>query len=606
MQLKQNNTILRKLFLATFFAALVGVSSVFAYYGLPPPVQLQPTQPPQLPFSANRLSPSSSSSFPRSYSPQLYGPPTRVQQPEESFSFLKSLPTKFLPFSQVDSKPEYPTDDLPVDLDLADFADRNPLPKEHCFFPVKGRKDIVEYKPDEGGIFNFPTGFCKLSDEKCFRGDRNYRFPKMKKTDPPVYSSQQESQYLDLPVIPYKYVDEIDFSKCVPSWTGYFEAYHKDPREATTTYYSNNPGEAANNLAYLYTPPKRDYSKQSCYHPINYSVLMDNTLDDHHIIYNNIFCDAEKCQLTESQYCENKSGKCYRNGYQLKTEDGKSVTTFEYYPYINWNFCTNKDGSLIPEDGGPQYEERFKAGCSYRVTWKNFSELANSENPKPGTNVDSLIKCDENRCFSPWLDFDMKRKEYWLKAANDKTLYSKTPFFGEVPNLDWQCRDAEKTPGYKQFLCSPVSGWDGAAPDCRLCYEKKKFVYHDCRITYDEFGQRTDIPESIRGYNMYDEAERTKKIISSMRDNSEIPWETAGWFKGFLGNTFQLNDEIQRHRLAFILWQFNELAAPNEEDVAKLKTGVAPFVLEGMKKPIYDFVEGSLKEMRFPRAVRGL
>lgn len=312
------------------------------------------------------------------------------------------------------------------------------------------------------GIFNFPTGKCELHTEKCYRGVKFGYLPGMKKSDPPLQLAGEETSYFGNAVIPYRYVDDIDFGKCMPSWKGTLEV-----NDYQNTY----------NLVRLYEPPKRDYTKQSCYHPfIGYPGKR-------------IFCDAEKCQLTENQYCENKNnGQCYLNGYPLKNKRGKAVTTF--LSTVNWDWCLDEKGAIIPDDGGPPYEERFKPSCSYNI------EAANYHEKRYINDTNFLIHCDENRCWHNELDFDMKKKEYLIPIGRDKKIYSKTPQLQEFKTINWQCLDPTKVRDYnKKFLCTIISS-DQKNPDCRLCYENKKFVYKGCRVPYDALGRRTDIPES--------------------------------------------------------------------------------------------------------------
>lgn len=409
-----------------FLCLLLGIPFMLAYSQYLPP-------PPPPPQSAIRYAPQKSTNS--------------IPPPPGGWSRTTPQKTFSPPTPPLDPKLK----NFPLDLDLLDFAEWNPFQTQHCFFSVKGRKDVIEFIPNQqGGIFMFPTGTCHLEDQKCYIGERQGRLPGMKKTDPPIYAGGLgESSYNGFPVIPYKYADDINFSKCVPSWTGYFEA--------------------DDYKVYLYKPPKRDYTKQNCYHPRR-GLTMDKKSSE------SVFCDKEKCQLTENQYCENKTGQCYLNGYPLKNQKGQSVTTDENYLGIIWDFCADKNGTLIPDDGGQPYEERFKPGCSYRIEAPNYHEK------QYAGNIDFLIKCDENRCYGGGLEFDMKRKEYVSHYVDEETRYSKTPPFTEFLTINWQCLDATKVRDYnKKLLCTLISS-DQKNPDCRLCYENKKFIYKGCRV----------------------------------------------------------------------------------------------------------------------------
>lgn len=429
------------IFSTIFLGAVLSISFAFAQY-LPPPSY----GPPPPPSSAIRYAP------PQQSTTSIPPPPGGWTQSQYNSNYPDSPPTP---------PPDPKLKDFNLDLDLNDFAARNQFPTEHCFFKVKDRKDVVEFIPNQiGGMFNFPTGTCNLEEEKCYISKRNKRLPRMKKNNPPIYGGLTESKSRGFAVIPYKYVDDIDFSKCVASWTGYFEV---------DDYKIN-----------LYKPPKRDYSKQSCYHPRRGFTTDPKSSEP-------VFCDKEKCQLTENQYCENKTGQCYLNEYPLKTKKGKSVTTDENYFGINWNFCTDENGTLIPDDGGIPYEERFQPGCSYRITAPNYHEK------QYAGNIDFLIKCDENRCSFPGLDFDMKKKQYY-RTDGDKMVYTNTPTIDEILTIDWTCLDANRVSDFnKKLLCRLISS-DEKNPDCNLCYENKKFVYKRCAYPFDELGRRADIP----------------------------------------------------------------------------------------------------------------
>ncbi|MBI4994691.1 hypothetical protein HZC21_03540 [Candidatus Peregrinibacteria bacterium] len=467
-----------------------------------------------------------------------------------SFSFAQYFPPPPLPN-------EY--EKLPIDLDLSAFANKNPFPNEHCFFPVKGRKDIVEYKPaSEGGTFFFPTGTCTVSFNQCSMGRRKTALPKTKFFPPePLYENLKESSYRGFPVIPYEFADDIDFSKCMPSNTGYLKADNININ--------------------FYEPPKRDYSKQSCYHPLHASFDKPS-----------VFCDSEKCQLTETEYCENrKGGLCYKNGYPLKTKSGKAVTTFPYYS-INSEFCTDSEGRLIPEDNGIPYEERFQPGCSYRIEAPNYHEK------QYAGQIDFLIKCDENRCYNSGLNFDMKKKEYFVSLIRDKIIYTKTPPMPEFLSIDWTCRDANKVSDYnKKLLCTPPEEGLGTK-ECRLCYENKNFVYRDCQFPLDALGRRTDIPENERGYNIYEEAQNLIPIITALKENGEISWEMESWFTAFerrISIDGYMIDEPERRHMAFIISGVRAKTDLREKDVKQLRKLLSSYLTPEMKKGIRETCE---------------
>lgn len=430
-------------FLLIWIWASLSISLALGYFNsyIPPaPPSRSPTLPPP-PKSAIRYAPQKSTIFPPPPG-GWYGASQKPSGPP----FQSSPPTP-----PIDPNIK----DFPIDLDLTEFSERNPYPKEHCFFPVKGRKDIVEYFPigseedseEFYGVWNFPTGTCNLEANQCSYGKRvkvrNLFNNKIQK--PPVifiYDKLIQSHYGRFPVIPYTDVENIDFTQCMPTWNGYMEI---DDLKV-----------------YEYESPKRDYSKQSCYHPFHADYM------------GSVFCDSKKCQLTENQYCTEKNGQCYLNDYPLKTRGGKSVTTMENFVFLNWDFCTDSSGALIPKDGGPPYEERFKAGCSYRIEAPNFHEK------QYAGKIDFLIKCDENRCMGGGLEFDMKRKEYVSHYINEETRYSKTPPLEEFYTINWTCLDATKVRDYNKKLLCTYAITSEKAPDCQLCYENKKFVYKNC------------------------------------------------------------------------------------------------------------------------------
>lgn len=536
------------IFSAIFLGAVLSISFAFAEY-IPPPPSGHSYIPPPLPSAPIYAPPPISNNL----NPASYPPPTGYNQTPEDFRppVPPTLPV-----------PDY-LKDFNLDLDLNDFAERNQFPTENCFFPVKGRKkDFVEFIPDNmGGTFNFPTGTCYLEDQKCYISERKGRLPRMRKTDPPIYAGiLNDSKYNNFPVIPYKYTDDIDFSKCMPTWTGYLE---------------EKLGEIS-----LYEPPKRDYSNQSCYHPLRAFTV--NPAEQ-----KSVFCNEEKCQFTESQYCDNKTGQCYKNGYPLKTKKGQPVITYKNYWAVNWDFCTDKNGTLIPEDGGIPFEERFQPGCSYRITAPNYHEK------QYAGNIDFLIKCDENRCSFPGLDFDIKKKAYY-RMIDDKMVYTNTPELGEFLTIDWTCLDANRVSDFnKKLLCRLISS-DEKNPDCNLCYENKKFKYKGCGVPYDELGRRADIPEYLRDYILSKEVQLISPIISDLENNGEITWQTAGWFSGLITamDIFKNQiDEPNRHRLAFIMSKFSNSNNHNEAGVEKLKKQIEALFPESVKKFMADKIK---------------
>lgn len=532
---------IRWLLVGVFMSAIAGISLAAGYFNpyLPPP-------PPDFIQYAT----------PASQTPTVIPPPPGGWANGGAFPPQFRIPS--MPIAPLDPKLE----DFPIDLDLADFASRNPYPKSRCFFPVKGRKDIVEYIPDQQeGMFIFPTGACQMDDETCTIGQRKGRLPGMKKTEPPLYSSTGESSYGGLAVIPYKYADDIIFGKCMPTWTGYME----------TDMYIR-----------AFETPKRDYSKQSCYHPV--SAIYANEKPK------TIFCDSEKCQFDEAQYCEHRTGQCYKNGYPLKTKKGESVLNYEKLGSINWDFCADETGALIPEDGGLPYEDRFAPGCSYRITAPNYHEK------QYAGYINFLIHCDENRCSHQELNFDMKRKEYLIGTEWANQTYTKTPPLKEFPTIDWQCLDATKVRDYnKRLFCYNIGG-DEQNPDCRLCYENKKFSYKGCRYPYDEMGRRADIPEAWRAFNLTKELETMSATISSLKQEYDILWETDMWFSGLYGgSTTEMiisgMDERERQRMASIVAKFNEIQNPGAKDAEKLQRQLSPFITEDTRRIIKKYTD---------------
>lgn len=234
-----------------------------------------------------------------------------------------------------------------------------------------------------------------------------------------------------------------------------------------------------------YTPPKRDYTKRACYH------LPKNSLGEL------IYCDAERCLFTDFEtnearskiYCEHKTRRCYtEDGTLLIDEQGNSVrdTYANAWPKEEW--CLTSEGVLIPEDGGPPYEDRFKAGCVYRIVHPDYTR-----------NTDFLITCDQYRCLFPGGGsyFDLVTKQYVnLASTGPGTEWVReiTPSFEHFLNINWQCLDMKKVRGFDaKFNCDGVLPEDDVIrPLCQVCYEKGKHVYKQCVYAYDERGERTE------------------------------------------------------------------------------------------------------------------
>lgn len=234
-----------------------------------------------------------------------------------------------------------------------------------------------------------------------------------------------------------------------------------------------------------YTPPKRDYTKRACYH------LPKSTLGEL------IYCDAERCLFTDLEtnetrskvYCEHKTRRCYtEDGTLLIDEHGNSVrdTHANTWPKEQW--CLTSEGVLIPEDGGPPYEDRFKAGCVYRIVHPDYTR-----------NTDFIITCDQYRCLFPrgGSYFDLITKEYVTlmstEAAKTELVREYTPSFEDFLSINWQCLDMKKVKGFDaKFNCDNVWQEDAVVrQQCQVCYEKGKHVYKQCVYTYDERGERT-------------------------------------------------------------------------------------------------------------------
>lgn len=552
--------ILGSLFITGLIGASFGLNGTFetnlaTSFGIPPPPLGPSYNPP--PPSAPKGFPTGYTGMPTpsgSYSPPL--PPPGYQ------TSGGNLPSGYRPTPPIPPVPKT-LKNYPLDLDLLDFANRNPLPTQHCFFPVKGRKDVVEYDPEQK-TYRFPKShWCDLNSEKCNRATKLGYLPGMKKTKQQIPFESEESAYQGFPVIPYEYTEDIDYSTCMPSESGYLEV--------------------DNYKIHQYERPKRNYAQKSCYHGATSGMLPDL-----------IFCDKNRCTFNEFEYCNNKTEKCYKNGYPLKDKNGKPVVTYEYWIQINWDWCLNKEGVIIPEDGGPPYEERFNPGCSYRIEAPNYHEKQYAK------YIDFLIKCDEYRCYNPGFNFDIKKKEYWMNLYHDKIQYFKTPPLSEFLTINWTCLDANKAPDFnKELLCAGIYN-DPDAPNCRLCYENKKFVYKDCKIPYDEFGRRKDIPEEWRNFSLYDEAVKMEKTIFELRDSEGVMSDLLHWFitlRGAIERSYDTIDEVKRHGLAFRFAKFNALKNKTEEDFTKFKRDITPSLPDSIKKHLKQDMEEFKKGM---------